>query len=170
VTGPLGTDRPNSFKAYGSYFAPWGTEIGGFFILQSGVPISTWVQDIYQIPLFVNGRGDMGRAPANNRTDLMIAHEFKLGETPRLRLEFNAENVFNQKRAEYIYNFYNRFRVAGSLINLGTTDLTKGYDYEALIAKTPNASAPQGAKDPRFGKLDNFRTGFVGRVGVKYTF
>jgi len=134
------------------------------------VPISTWVQDIYQIPLFVNGRGDMGRSPVNNRTDLMIAHEFKLGETPRLRLEFNAENVFNQKRAEYIYNFYNRFRVAGSLINLGTTDLTKGYDYEALIAKTPNASAPQGAKDPRFGKLDNFRNGFVGRVGVKYTF
>ncbi|HYI93407.1 MAG TPA: TonB-dependent receptor [Bryobacteraceae bacterium] len=170
VTGPLGTDRPHSFKAYGSYFAPFGTEIGGFFIAQSGVPVSTWVQDTHQIPLFVNGRGDMGRSPVYNRTDLVIAQEFKVGEGKSLRFEFNAENVFNQKTAEYVYNFYNRFRQAGSLINLNTTNLNNGYNYEALVAASPDALRSYGAKDPRFGMEDNFRTGFAGRLGVKFTF
>ena len=59
----LGTDRPHTLKLYGSYFLPFGTEIGAFFLAQSGVPMSTLVQDVNQIPLFVNGRGDLGRAP-----------------------------------------------------------------------------------------------------------
>ena len=93
-----------------------------------------------------------------------------MGETKRLRFEFNAENLFNQKTAEYVYNFYNRFRQAGSLINLNTTNLNNGYNYEALIAATPDALRSYGAKDPRFGKEDNFRTGFAGRFGVKFSF
>jgi hypothetical protein len=170
VTGPLGTDRPHSLKLYGSYFFPFGTEVGAFFLAQSGVPISTFVQDSNQIPLFVNGRGDLGRAPVWNKTDLMIAHEVKLGETKRLRFEFNADNLFNQKTAEYVYNFYNRFRTAGSLIQLGNVNLFDGYDYQALLAKTTDASKSYGAKDPRFGMFDNFRNGFSGRAGVKFTF
>jgi hypothetical protein len=170
ITGPLGTDRPHTLKLYGSYYAPWGTDIGGFFIGQSGVPISTWVQDTHAIPLFVNGRGDMGRSPVYTRTDIIIGHEFGLGETKRLRFEFNAENVFNQKTAEYIYNFYNRFRIAGSLIDLSNVNLFNGYDYEALLAQTPDARTARGAKDPRYGLEDNFRTGFAGRFGVKFIF
>lgn len=173
VQGPLGTDRPHTFKAYGSYTAPWGTEIGGFFLAQSGVPISTWVQDNHNIPLFVNGRGDMGRSPINNRTDMIIAHEFRVTESQRLRIEFNAENVFNQKTAEYIYNFYNRFRTQGSFVDLSTIDLRQGYDYKALVANptfAPDAGRPQTALDPRYGFQDNFRTGFTGRWGVKYIF
>lgn len=174
VDGPLGTDRPNTFKLYGSYFQPWGkfgtTDIGGFFVAQSGVPISTWVQDINQIPLFVNGRGDLGRSPFYNSTDLVIGHEIKLSESKRLRFEFNATNVFNQKTAEYVYTFYNRFRVRSSLINLSSVNLFEGYDWQALLAQTPDASKPYGAKDPRFGYDDNFRDGFSGRIGVKFTF
>ena len=105
---------------------PFGTEIGGFFLAQSGIPMSTTVQDVNQIPLFVNGRGDLGRTPFYNRTDLLIAHEVKLGETKRLRFEFNAQNLFNQKTAEYIYNYYNRFRTAGSLLNLRNVNLFNG--------------------------------------------
>jgi hypothetical protein len=173
VRGPLGTDRPHTFKAYGSYFARWGTEIGGFFIAQSGVPISTWVQDNHNIPIFVNGRGDMGRAPVFNRTDLVVAQEFKMGERQRFRIEFNAENLFNQKTAEYIYNFYNRFRTAGSFVNLSTVNLRNGWDYESMLRNptfTPDAGRPQTAFDPRYGFQDNFRTGFIGRLGLKYTF
>lgn len=168
--GPLATDRPHSFKAFGSYFTRWGTEIGGFFIAQSGTPISTLVQDIYQIPIFVNGRGDLGRTPIWNRTDLVVAQEFKFGEVRRLRFEFNAENLFNQKTSAYTYTFLNRFRTAGSLINLGTVNLYNGYDYNALIAKTADAQRPTGAIDPRFGFADNFRTGFAGRFGAKFIF
>jgi hypothetical protein len=178
VTGPLGTDRPHTMKLYGSYFMPFGTEIGAFFLAQSGIPVSTTVQDVNQIPLFVNGRGDLGRSPVYSRTDLLLAHEVKLGETKRLRFEFNAQNLFNQKTAEYIYNYYNRFRTAGSLLNLRNVNLFNGYDWQSPLNGTAASGIPvppdvlksTGAKDPRFGKEDNFRDGFIGRIGVKFTF
>jgi hypothetical protein len=170
VDGPLQTDRPHSLKLFGTYFAPWGTEIGGFFMAQSGTPMSTWVQDIYSIPIFVNGRGDLGRTPVWNRTDLLIAHEVRVAEGKRLRFEFNAENVFNQKTSAFTYNFLNRFRTRGSLINLGNVNLFNGYDYNALIAATADAKLATGAIDPRFGFADNFRPGFTGRFGVKFIF
>jgi hypothetical protein len=170
VDGPLQTDRPHSLKLFGSYLAPWGTEIGGFFLAQSGTPISTWVQDIYNIPIFVNGRGDLGRTPVWNRTDLLIAQEFKFGEVKRIRFEFNAENLFNQKTSAFSYTFLNRFRVRGSEINLTNVNLFNGYDYNALIAATPDARLATGALDPRFGLADNFRPGFLGRFGMKFIF
>jgi hypothetical protein len=166
--GPLQTDRPHSLKAFGSYMMPWGTEVGGFFLAQSGTPVSTWVMDIYSIPLFVNGRGDLGRTPVWTRTDLVVAHEFKITESQRFRVEFNAENLFNQKTSAYTYNYLNRFRTRGSLINLGNVNLNNGYDYNAMIAGTADAKLATGALDPRFGFADNFRTGFVGRLGLKY--
>jgi hypothetical protein len=170
VDGPLQTDRPHSLKLFGTYFAPWGTEIGGFFLAQSGTPISTWVQDIYSIPMFVNGRGDLGRTPVWSKTDLLIAHEIRMGEEKRLRFEFNADNVFNQKTSAFTYNFLNRFRIRGSLINLTNVNLFNGYDYNALIAATADARLATGALDPRFGFADNFRPGFAGRFGVKFIF
>jgi len=126
----------------------------------------------------VNGRGDLGRAPVYNRTDLLLAHELKFGETKRLRFEFNAQNLFNQKSAEYIYNYYNRFRTAGSLLNLRNVNLFNGYDWQSPlngtaasgIAVPPDVLKSTGAKDPRFGKEDNFREGFTGRIGVKFIF
>ena len=109
---------------------------------------------------------------------MLIAHEVKFGETKRLRFEFNAQNLFNQKTAEYIYNYYNRFRTAGSLINLRNVNLFNGYDWQSPLNGTaasgipvpPDVLKPTGAKDPRFGKEDNFRDGFIGRIGVKFTF
>jgi hypothetical protein len=174
VQGPLATDRPHSLKLFGSYIAPWkkfgSTDIGAFFLLQSGVPISTTVQDINQIPLFVNGRGDLGRTPVWNKTDMLIGHEFRMGETKRLRFEFNADNLFNQKTSQLTYYYYNRFRQRSSLINLANVNLFNGYDWQSLLAATPDAKLPIGAKDPRFGYADNFRDGFFGRFGVKFQF
>ena len=46
------------------------------------------------------------------------------------------QNVFNQKTATHIFNYLNRgggVARASSSINLASTDLTKGYDYNALI-------------------------------------
>jgi hypothetical protein len=120
----------------------------------------------------------MGRSPFFNRTDLVVAHEFKMGEVKRLRFEFNAENLFNQKTAEFVYNFYNRYRVRASELTLTNVNLREGYDWQTALngtaagplAAPPDTRQPYGAKDPRFGKEDNFRTGFAGRFGVKFTF
>ena len=95
---------------------------------------------------------------------------FKLGETKRLRFEFNAENLFNQKTAEYIYNYLQPVPNCGSLLNLRNVNLFNGYDWQSPLNGTAASGIPVppdvlkaiGAKDPRFGKEDNFRDGFVG--------
>lgn len=175
--GRLATDRPHVFKLYGSYqfgTSKWGTpELGGFFYGGSGTPISTYVWTQNGIPVFVNGRGDMGRTPFLTQTDLLIGHTIKLGEGRSLRFEFNAQNVFNQKTSRHIYNSLNRgegLDQDSSSIDLSGTDLAKGYDYRALINATPDATRPRGALDQRYGKDDLFNPGFAGRWGVRFQF
>ena len=173
VLGRLATDRPHVFKFYGSKMFKWGTEVGGFFYAGSGTPLSTFVNTANQIEAFVNGRGDLGRTPVLTQTDLLVSHEFKLTESKKLRFEFNALNLFNQKTARFRFTDINRGYVyprEGSAIDLSGIDLFKGYDYKALIAETPDASSPVGALDPRFGKDDLWNTGFSGRFGIKFIF
>lgn len=171
VKGRLATDRPHVFKAYGSYKMKWGTDIGGFFNLASGTPMSTVVNQVQRIPLFVNGRGDLGRTPVLSQTDLLVGHEVKMGETKRIRFEFNAQNVFNQKTTRHIFNQLNRGAGSGyraAAINLSNTNLFNGYDYRAML----NATQAGGTSvyDPRYLMPDLFNPGFQGRIMVKFIF
>jgi hypothetical protein len=174
--GLLPTDRPSELKLYGSYEKPWrgswgSSEIGGFYLIESGTPQSTLVSSTDSAPVHVNGRGDLGRSPVISQTDLVIAHTIKIGEKKAIRFEFNAQNVFNQKTATMLYTFLNRYRTNSSALNYTKFDFSKPYDYNALIAATSDATTkPYGALDPRFGKQDLFRPGFAGRIGVKFTF
>ena len=170
VAGPLATDRPHVLKLYGSYTFKFGTELGGFFYAGSGTPMSTFVNTSQNAPVFVNGRGDMGRTPVWNKTDLQIAHEIKFSESKRLRFEFNADNLFNQKTSRFSFNYLNRYNTRTSGISLAQVDFSKPYDYKALINATADAKKPTGALDPRFGREDNFNTGFAGRFGIKFSF
>ena len=101
VVGRLATDRPVVVKLYGSYTFPFGTQIGAFEYVGSGTPMSTYVNSTNQIPIIVNGRGDMGRTPMLSRTDLLVSHEFDAWATKKLRLELNVVNLFNQKTATH---------------------------------------------------------------------
>ena len=178
--GRLASDHPHQLKLYGSYEVPWKnmlkhnwglTEIGGNFFVQSGTPQSTLVSSTQNAPVYVNGRGDLGRSPVISQTDLVLSHTFQIREKKALRFEFNAQNVFNQKTAQILYTYLNRYRTNSSELNYTTFDFSKPYDYKAMIAATSDAtSKAYGALDPRFGKQDLFRTGFVGRFGVKFTF
>ncbi|MBL8238891.1 MAG: TonB-dependent receptor [Bryobacterales bacterium] len=168
VEGRLGTDRPHVMKFFGSYNFKFGTELGGFFYAGSGTPITTNYQTQNGVGVFANGRGDLGRSPVFNQTDLMVAHEFKMGEVRRLRLEFNMQNLFNQKTARSIYPSINRERRQSAAIDLHSVDLTKGYDPAALLAATTDGRALSLA--PQFGKADIFNPGFAGRFLLKYVF
>jgi hypothetical protein len=122
------------------------------------------------VPLFVNGRGDMGRTPFLSRTDLLVSHELNLMQDKRLRFELNILNVFNQKTATHIFNSLNRgagLARADSAIDLSRTDLTQGYDYNALILASPSG---RNAYDPRYGQPDLFQTGAQGQFSVKFLF
>lgn len=170
VIGRLPTDRPHVVKLYGGYHLPFGTELGAFFYGASGTPMTSYVVSTNQTQLFVNGRGDMGRTPMLTRTDLLVSHELKVVNDKRIRLELNINNVFNQKSTRHIFNFINRGAgspVASSAIDLSHVDLSRGYDYNALIRATPDGAR---AYDPRYGKADLFDPGIQGFVTVKFLF
>lgn len=173
IKGRLNTDRPHVFKIYGAKQFSFGTNVGLFFYGGSGTPVSTLVNTRNQIPVFVNGRGDLGRTPVLTQTDLNVYHDLKFGDTKRLRFEMNMLNLFNQKTSRAIFSYVNRgagTAVPSSGIDLSGVDLAQGYDYMALINATPDASAPRGALDPRFGREDLFNPGFAGRFGIKFIF
>ena len=174
--GRLPTDRPHVFKVYGAYNFKFGTQIGTFFRASSGTPVTTQVDSINQIPVYVEGRGNLGRTPTYNQTDLMVAHEIKFGDVRKLRLEFNMINLFNQKTSMFTFDRYNQEELSDSIgmcldkYNCagGGVDLAQGFDWQSMAAQ---ASADGGVPlDPRYGKAAIFNPGFEGRFLVKFIF
>jgi hypothetical protein len=165
--GRLATDRPHVVKLYGSYLAPFGTQFGANFFAGSGTPLTTYVNTLNGIEIFVDGRGDMGRTPMLSTTDLLVAHELRMGgSNQRLRFELNVLNVFNQQTVRHTFNYLNRARAAAE-INLASTDLARGYDYRAMIGATSDAA---NAFEPRYRQDDMFNPGTTGHFLVKYLF
>ncbi|MEP7310412.1 MAG: carboxypeptidase regulatory-like domain-containing protein [Acidobacteriota bacterium] len=170
VVGRLATDRPNVVKLYGAYSFPMGTQLGLFFYGGSGTPISTYVNTTNTIPMFVYGRGDMGRTPVLTRTDLLISHEFSMMQSKKLRLELNVINLFNQKTATHLFNNLNRgagTARASSAIDLSKVDLAQGFDVTKAILATSDGA---NAYDPRYGQADLWQTGTQGQLSVKFIF
>jgi hypothetical protein len=171
VLGRLATDRPHVVKLYGSYDFSFGTQIGAFFYGASGTPMSTYVTSTNGADLFVEGRGDMGRTDMLSRTDLMLSHEIGVGGAKRLRFELNVLNLFDQKTSRHVFNFLNKGGIVpdrnSSFIDLSSTDLTKGYDYNALIRSTTDGA---NAYDVRYGMDDLFEPGRRGYFTMKFLF
>jgi carboxypeptidase family protein/TonB-dependent receptor-like protein len=167
VVGRLATDRPHVLKAYGAYVTKFGTQIGVNQYVGSGTPLSTDVRTL-QTLVFAEGRGDLGRTPALSTTDLLVSHELRVGGDRRVRFELNVLNVFNQKTVRHRFNLLNRNRSAAA-INLGSVDLSKGYDYRTMINNTPDGRA-NNAIDPRNGQPDLWSDGTQGHFMVKFLF
>ena len=167
VLGRLATDRPNVVKLYGSYLMPFGTQVGAFQYIGSGTPVSRTVYSINNIPLFVDGRGSLGRTPTLSQTDLLISQDFKVMGSRHLRLEANILNLFNQQTARHFFDSVNRPRRTSSEINLANTNLETGYDYNALLDATPDKA---NARDPRYLMDDLFNAGLQGRLSVRFLF
>ena len=160
--GRLNTDRPVQFKLQASYRAPWGTTIGGNFYAQSGLLQSSTVT-FQGVPVYFNGRGDLGRTPMINQTDLLLAHELKIYGSTRLGLQANITNVFDQdtvtglaiaayRDALIIPGFGNR--VADAFFQPG------GFDTVAIqAARLPASGRPQ----PTYKQAN----GFLGARSVR---
>ncbi len=100
--GRLATDRPHIVKVNAGYNQVWSnsntTEFKGFFIGQSGTPISTRVS-FYGANTFLNGRGDLGRTEMFTQTDFAVSHKYRFGRDSRftLALDLDIINLFNEK-------------------------------------------------------------------------
>lgn len=101
--GPLATDRPHVFKAYGGYSFDWfgsksnSTEFSFFTVAQSGTPQTTSVE-LGTTFVVWRERGDMGRTEMFTQTDLGISHSYKFGRDDKFKIigDITAVNAFNE--------------------------------------------------------------------------
>ena len=190
LDGPLATDRPHTFKAYGGYRLKWfnmETLIGGGQKWYSGTPLSSYLS-VNGAPVFVEGRGkyvDFGqdasgnwavngisdrRTPMFSQTDLTVVHELKVSKTNeamRIGLEANIVNLFNQHTVlTYTQNMLRtgRVSVVDGAGNVDYATSMTGYDYVAL------ANAGGLIKSSLYGTPSLWQDGRSMRFKVKFSF
>jgi hypothetical protein len=168
VYGRLPTDRPHTFKIFGSYdlnSKAGTTHFGPYFFVGSGTPVTTEV-DVQDVPAFSFGRGDLGRTPVFSQTDFLVYHEFGqkwLGEGRKFRLEFNVTNLFNQ---ETVTDRYKTITHAndGAITFRNTADIFKGYDVAAGMKQFDIR------RDPRYNLASNWQSPRYIRWGFHFIF
>lgn len=167
VYGLLATDRPHTFKLFLNYSQPWGGKSGETLfsinqIAYSGTPLSSTVGFI--VPVFFNGRGDLGRTPALTQTDVLIMHTINLSERVKMKFEANVTNLFNQAA---VTNTDQSFSRSGS-INISDADFYKGGWNVNNLVNPVTGAVP--ARNINYG----FATGYQGirdvRLGMRVQF
>ena len=94
--GPLYTDRPHVAKVQATYDFTFGTSVGLNALYQTGSPVGalvTW----QGYPVFISSRDSLGRTPFQQRYDLYVQQEFRIGSRQRLMLGVNIDNMFDLK-------------------------------------------------------------------------
>ena len=160
VYGPLGTDRPHQFKLQASYNLPWGTQIGGFYQLASGLPQQQSVT-IQGVPVMNLGRNSMGRTPAFSQTDMTVSQNIHLFARTNLTLEANVINLFDQS----IVTSYFATPYRDTIPVASPQAFFAGFDADAIAAATPSVR-----KDPRFGLENGWQGARVVRFAAKFRF
>jgi outer membrane receptor protein involved in Fe transport len=158
--GLLQTDRPHQLKLRGSYELPWNFIVGADYLLESGTPQQSTV-NIKSVPVFDEGRGNLGRSPAFSRTNLALTYRLtKLPGGKRATLNLDVANVFDQDTSTRI--FTTRYRDA-----LPVSDATffSGFNAQGIAAATPAVR-----NDPRFTLDDQFLSARRIRVMAKLFF
>ena len=168
VYGLLGTDRPHTFKLFGSYSLKskvGTTSLSPIFNAYSGIPMSTTI-GVISLPILVNGRGDLGRTPVQTNLDFQVGHDLKIPgmrEGWKVRIQADLFNALNQNIANNRFVAYNHGS-DGNLQFPNQADVFKGFDYKALMV------AQKKRVDPRFGLDNGWNAQRSARLGVHFTF
>ena len=146
LTGPLPTDRPHVFKAYGSYAFPFGLTLGGVFNAMSGTPITEeWILD--SAGYYPFNRGSMGRTPFLTFANIYAEYNFKIGRTT-LQVNANIDNAFDTKTARRKYNVKYLDNVGPQTDDPDDTLFLQ----RTLISKNWTPNSDPSYLDPLFGK------------------
>ena len=154
IDGPLGTDRPLYFKAYGSYTFPFGLTVGTVASAYSGVPTSIEVTMGGMQGFYPLGRGTEKRSPFIFAANLYAEYPIRLGRT-RLTLSLNVDNVTNNGAAQRLFPLYNQDDPA-----LTEAEILAHFDYRNIVQDL----------DPRFLKEYLFMNPISARFGIKFGF
>ena len=161
--GPLGTDRPHTFKFFGGYSLKsklGTTTLSPNMALYSGIPMTTNVNVISSTPAYPFGRGDLGRTPVFFNADMNLLHDFlplKAHENVRMRLEFTVFNLLNSSTV--VNKDTNMLHPDdGQLTFANNADFFKGFDTNALIKAqgdriSPTYNLANGFQSPRGCRL-----------------
>jgi len=164
LDGPLATDRPHVFKAYGSYAFPFGLTVGGIFNAMSGTPITEeWILD--SAGYYPFNRGNLGRTPFLTFTNLYVEYNFKFGGTT-LQVNANVDNLFDTKTARRKYTAKYWDNVGPSTSDPNDTL----YLQRQLIAKNWTPNPDPDLLDPLYGQLYSFYPPRAVRLGLRFIF
>ena len=158
--GRLPTDRPFTLKTTTTYDLPWGTNLGAFFFLASGQPLSQQVT-VVGVPVYNLGRGNLGRSPTYSQMDIQVQHGFKLPGKTRVDLSANIINLFDQDTFTNVVNTPYRDAIP--------IDSRSGF-FNGFNADTIAAATPSIRKDPRFNQASSFQAARSMRFNVRFTF
>jgi hypothetical protein len=159
--GVLGTDRSNQFKLQGTYDLPWGTMLGVNFLAQTGIPKSTIIKERSDgVNFFPYGRGDLGRTPFINQTDLLLQHQVKMPRNLKAMIGLNIINLFDQMTPTLFQT--TPYRDAFSVSDQA---FFAGFDPAAYAASHANIRV-----DPRFGLASQYQGQRIVTVQYKVTF
>jgi hypothetical protein len=180
VYGLLNSDRPHQFKLSGSYDFNFGTSVGAFWIMETGLSNSTIFRaSSGGYPVFPNGRSDLGRLPMYYNLDMVVTHELKVGGHRRLQLQANIDNVLDLKRITgWYYEQYGNilWRYTGHMnVALPITYFYTPYDLKAAATQytTPKAQGGTGGSlwdNGFFGVPDTYSGRRAIRFSVKFSF
>jgi hypothetical protein len=159
VIGPLQTDRPHLFEVQATYDLPWRTEIGAYWLAQTGTPEQTQMSE-KGIPFFPFGRGDLGRTPTFTQTDLLIQHNFAFG-SQRVNIGLNILNLFDSDTVTR--NFTTRYRDG---FNVSDQQFFAGFDPVTIASATPASYRP----DARFLQPDQYQSRRTMRLNLNFLF
>jgi hypothetical protein len=159
--GVLGTHRPNQFKLQGTHDLPWGTMLGVNFLAQNGIPRSTIIkQRTDGVNFFPFGRGDLGRAPFLNQTDVLIQHQVRMPHGIKGMVGVNIINLFDQMTPTLFQTTPYR-----DAFSVSDRDFFAGFDPTAYAASHSNIRL-----DPRFGLASQYQGQRVVTIQYKVTF
>ena len=138
------------------------TSLGASQLAYSGTPLSSEITFI--VPVFYNGRGDLGRTDTYTQTDLLASHSFRVGGNKRMVLEAYVLNLFNQ---DAVTNNIVRYNRNGSLNDTeGLYNGTLG-NLENYINPINGAAPAQSAS---YGMPNAYQTGRTMTLGARFQF
>jgi hypothetical protein len=167
--GRLATDRPHTFKFFGGYTHAsrlGTTTLSPNVFLYSGTPLTTQADVISTTPMFVYGRGDLGRTPFFRNFDLNLMHDFKPfagRENLRMRFEFTVFNLLNSATATDVN--VNLIHPDDQQIQFDHhDDPFKGFNTRQVMAE-------QGIRvSPLYGLADRFQAPRTARLQLSFFF